>query len=110
MDFDEDDLALSQDGRPKSSRGAGMRPTTSGGMRPTTANRPTSRRGSGTITQSSNEPRLENMIYGSETKKNPKDFLRPIIIFGYFLYFASNIFELCKYCIRMHTLDNIYLS
>ena len=47
MDFDEDDLALSQDGRPRSSRGAGMRPMTSGGVRPSTANRPTSRRGSG---------------------------------------------------------------
>ena len=47
MDFDEDDLALSQDGRPRSSRGVGMRPMTSGGMRPSTANRPTSRRGSG---------------------------------------------------------------
>ena len=46
MDFDEDDLALSQDGRPRSSRGP-MRPMTSGGMRPSTANRPTSRRGSG---------------------------------------------------------------
>ena len=42
MDFDEDDLALSQD-----SRGGQMRPTTAGGgQRPTTATRPTSRRGS----------------------------------------------------------------
>ena len=65
MDFDEDDLALSQDGRPKSSRGAGMRPMTSGGMRPTTANRPTSRRGSGTLGQNAGESRLY-LIFASK--------------------------------------------